>query len=203
MENILYHAYLMQMYKSKVTYTLFPYFSAMTGDLFDAQNIAGHIATTIVPLVNALQNEGVENILVKCWASQNPSGSYSHYLTGGGTYTATEEEWLPPYVSLGIRWTPDLDQYGERVQPITRGYTRISGLSDSQFYSGRIENSVVNADVVALATARQAVYSNYGRDYFPCIHVNHIGAGDTWRVAQIVGMNGYRASTQNTRKLSF
>lgn len=195
----LYTAIIRQAAYGVSTATTINYF--LPGSIVNFANltIAEHVRDNLLPEINGLQGDYVSNVDLYVRNSTTAIAPVTLSLVGGGTRTSTASVRQPAYLTAGVRWLTSETQYGPRSTPITRGFTRLSGLLDDDVVNGRISDDYVTNLVATLIPAWTATVTYSGNTFLPCIHVNRLG-GSNWKIAQITGHVDIRLGTQNTRK---
>lgn len=198
---MLYTVTLNQVYLGVKTSNIFNYYTDSAGSSLVAEGINQHFVTNVLPAINAFQNNAVINATSYCLNATNGLSSNLKILTGGGTNTTTSASALPPFYTLGIRWTPGTEQYGPRSTIVKRGYTRLSGLNENCLTNGTADPTILGPLVTNLYNALKINYTGNPPYTFQwVIHVPQTPETNGWKVAVPIGTAGYKFTTQSSRK---
>jgi len=198
----LYQTQIRQTYYGQNMVTTFYHWDEVTGAVGAAPEIALAVATDIVPLLNACQSPRVANDSVYCLDLGNGIDSSTIGVSGEGTLSGAASTDLPPFMTVGIRWRPQEVQAFPEAPDMKRGFTRISGLQDEQILAGIAIASGLLVSLEALTDELLLPITTDDGTYNLALH-RRDKAGTPpilQQVAVLVGVNGYKLGTQNTRK---
>lgn len=191
-----YKIVLRQAWNGVNSYNVFNYFDPNDGSNNDANALATHFNTEVLPEVNAFQHTGIINISTYCVNTTTGLDSALLYLTGGGTRSTVNALKMPPFNAVGFKWGVQDTQYGPAVSPVKRGYNRFFGLTDDDDENGRLDPDfmpIYGDNLVDALLVQKAVG---GATYRFCIH----RPGATWKISQVISCTGAKITTQNSRK---
>ncbi len=169
-------------------------------------SLGGVLEAALVPLLNDLQVEGVNNVSMHLQARGGLTPSVDFPLEGGGSFVADPDTYMPPEFAYWVRWYVNetfnsLGGAANTANPVRRGGLFISGASDEA-----LDNGVFSPSLPLLA-ARSAL-SNYLQSAITLGAITYTGAvigeeivsGTGWRVAEIAGSIMPRITRLRSRK---